>query len=310
VFICLSIITSKPEKKKKTSSKKDKPLVKDPNNLAVAVILKRLGSKRSVHSIVTRLRRRCKDLKIMERTKTSLKWLRNKFGFVRKALKKNKVNKHIRKNLFKNFFNRLFARMLKCKVVVKSKASKQIKKALKRTKKNAKLPAALSYIKTLVKLTGAEAKPKKGFFNAVRKYYKFLNRKKLVKKTIKKAGKPRNVKVNLGELKALKQKMKKHAKACIMFTGKFATKHCKKMNALNTKMRKIGKQVHKKLKKSCKKSRQYCVHKGEKKFCRKAYKVCQNVKKIEKKMAHSKRMRNAVAYGKLVAKIIKELNKK
>ena len=179
ILLCLNLISCL-ERKKIKKVKKVKSI--DPNNFAIAVLLTKMGSKLTIQKIVNKLGKKCKNLKILQRTKTSLRWLRNKFGYIRKALRKNKVNENVRQTLYKNFYSRLFNRLLKCTVISGSKAGSQLKKAVKMLKKGKKLPEALKNIRNLVNLTDAKAEPQKGFFHALRKYYKFLERKKQIKK--------------------------------------------------------------------------------------------------------------------------------
>ena len=313
LFLSLNLVSCL--EKKKHTKKVKKSLVADANNLAIAVLLRKMGSKQTIHNIVKNLSKKCKDLKILDRTKTSLKFLRKKFGFVRKSLRKQKVNISIQSTLLNNFFTRLFKRLLKCSVINKSKVAWQLKKSLKRMKKGVIHRNALANIKKLVKATNAKRKPRKEFFSAVRKYYQFLNRKKLIKKIIKKGTNPlkRNnsnsskSQAKLRQIKNLSLNVKKHLKRCVMFKGNFAKKACKKVKLIRIEIRKIAKKLYKKLSKNCKSAKTYCIHKGNKKFCKKAYKTCKNVRKLKKKIAHSRKMRNASQFSKTVAKIISNL---
>jgi hypothetical protein len=143
----------------------------------------------------------------------------------------------------------LFARLLKCSVIANAKVSWQLKKALKLIKSGKRIPNALGTIKTLAKATRAVPKKRRGFFSAVKKYYRFIRRKKLIKKTlkpkkgkgkkgkkVKKTGKPKaeglkGKKKNVSKAKAKKGKGKK-PKANKAIRAKGKVKSTKKKSGL------------------------------------------------------------------------------
>ena len=315
LFLNLNMVSSL---EKKQNKKAKKSLISNANNLAIAVLMRHLGSKQTYHSIVYNLNKKCNDLKILERTKTSLRYLRKKFGFVRKSLKTQKLSRKIRNNLFKNFITRLIKRLLKCSVIRRSKVARKLKKSVKLMKKGVMPKNALAGIKRLVKATGAKRKPGKEFFGPVRKYYQFLNKKKLIKKIIKMGLNPlkgRNHKskksqAQIRKIKNLNRNIKRHVKRCVMFKGKFAEKGCDKVKIISRKIRKISKKLLKKLSRNCKSARTYCIHKGSKLFCRRAHKICKNMKVLKKKLVISRRMRNASHFAKIVENIISNILKK
>ena len=313
MFICLNLIHSaKP--KRKTAKKVKKSPLNNPHHIAIASLMKKMGSKQTIQKIVRGLKKSCKGLRILHRVKTSLMKLRRKHRYLRTALKKKTVPKNVRNTLYQNFFGLLFRRLLKCSVIRNSKVAWQLKKARKLLKKGKKIVFPLKGIRKLVKATNAKAKKQKGFFAAVRKYYKFLNRKKLIKKLIKKKGGKnplqkhkkllKNSKGKLAKIKKLGKNIKNLLKRCVMFKGKWAKKACKKVRKIRRNLRKIGKKLSRKLNKTCKAARRHCIHKGKKKFCRKAHKVCKKAKKLNKKMAKSKRISGAHTFATIVSGVI------
>lgn len=313
-FLFLSLCSISCIERSKTS-KKVKKVNKniDPNHLAIAVLMSKMGSRQTVHKIVIKLSKKCKNLKILQRTKTSIHWLRNKFGYVRKALKTDKVNKDVKKTLYKNFYSRLFSRLLKCSVISNSKVAWQLKKAVKLLKNGKRLPGSLKNIRKLVNITNAKAKPKKGFFNAVKKYYKFLGRKKQIKKILKQKGpnplqknKKSLTKANnkIKKVDKLSMKIKKNLKICVMFKGKFAKKACKKVRIIRAEMRRISKKLYRKLRVNCKSAKTYCIARGNQKFCRNAHKICQKTKKLKGKISKSRLQTSASNFGRILSKLI------
>ena len=311
ILLCLNLISCL-ERKKIKKVKKVKSI--DPNNFAIAVLLTKMGSKLTIQKIVNKLGKKCKNLKILQRTKTSLRWLRNKFGYIRKALRKNKVNENVRQTLYKNFYSRLFNRLLKCSVISGSKAGSQLKKAVKLLKKGKKLPEALKNIRNLVNLTDAKAEPQKGFFHALRKYYKFLERKKQIKKILKQKGPNpiqknkkslRNSEKQLKKVQKLGRKIKRRLKHCVMLKGDFSKKACKKVRKIREEMRRISIKLYRKLNKNCKSAKTYCLAKGSQKFCKNAHKICQKTNKIRVRISKSKLLAMASKFGRIVSKLIK-----
>ncbi len=312
LFLSFSlIITAKPKSKK---VKKTKPsLETNPNHFAIATLLKSLGSKQTIKNIVKNLNKKCKNLKILERTQTTLKNLRKKHAFLRTALKKSTVPLAVRNNLYQNFFLKLINRLLKCSVISNSKVGKMFQKAGKLLKKGKKIQSPLTAIRSLVKVTNAKAKKQRGFFYSVKKYYRFLKRKKMIKKLLKKQlsnpiKKNKNsIKLansRLSQISALSKKIKFNLKKCVLFKGKFGQKACEIVKNLRKQVKQISSQVFQSLNKTCKASRTYCIHKGKKKFCRKAHKICTQARKIGLKMTRSSNLINATKFGKILSGLI------
>ena len=171
LFLSFSLIfTIKPKKK---SVKKTSLSHRDPNHLAVTTLLLELGSKKSVKTLSANLAKKCKNLKIIERTKTSIKRLRSGHLHIRRVLKKKTVPRYIKKALYKKFFLRLFKRLLKCPVVANSKEVWQINNAVKFIKKGKLVPNGEKAIRKLAKVTKSKPKAKVGFFAVLRKYNEF-----------------------------------------------------------------------------------------------------------------------------------------
>jgi len=240
----------KKSKKPKAAKKPKKRIGSNPDHLTIAILLIKLGSKQSAHKLIKKLRKKCKDLKILQRTQTGVKRLREKFHFVRKALKKKKLDTQMRSSLVNGFFTQFFNRLLKCPIVSGSKvASTKIKNALKKLKsKKAKVSNGIKILRKIVKLLDAHPDPKKEFFGSLRRYYNYLKSQKRIKKLLKKKinksklqKKIVHLKTKLAKVNTIKKEMKQHIKMCLRTKGKFAKQFCKKVKELGRKFRKIAK---------------------------------------------------------------------
>jgi len=131
-LVCDHALAKKNRKKTKKRAKK----LNNPNCLAIAKLIKSLGSKKSIKQISKKLGKKCAKFKFLFRIKNELNNLRKKAAVLRKRNKK--ISKRLWRNVIKEFFDKIFRVLLKFKAVRNSKAGKRIKKALKKFKKRKK----------------------------------------------------------------------------------------------------------------------------------------------------------------------------
>jgi len=254
--------------------------------LTTALIVKRLGSNKSVNSLYKAVRKNCVHLRFLGRK------LYRKFAVTKK------INKNGRKqrNLANRFVIFVLKSLLSCDVVNNSSAAGKLKRALKNASQTGKSSKIVKKTLKLVKSFKAPSlkaqNHKKTKKNLISKPAITKTDKKNVKKAIKKMEKTKN----------LGKQLVKAQKKCREKGFQKGSKHCNKAKKLGKKYRKKTQKIKKVLSKNCRELKVQCFRKDMN--CKKMFKICKKAKTIKKKLRSAK----AEFFARVFAKIVEKLN--
>jgi hypothetical protein len=259
---------------------------------AAALILKRLGDKRSFSHINEKILKNCVHFSFLGRK------LSRKF----KISKKMKKNKSLRRNFSVGFVRYVLNSLLRCKIVRKSDVSYKLKRALRNNRNGRhrciyKKAVALvkSYRGPVLKINRSRSKPgyakfRKGKFT---RKTKRNNRSKKLKRAIK----------SIKNLRNLLRRSFSEQQNCRNNGFKKGSISCKRANRLLTRYIRRASKVKKILNYSCQRYKKSCF-----KYrigCSKMFKMCKRSYRVNIGLNSQK----AIHFARVFASIITHLNK-
>jgi len=242
----LTQTTNRPRRHPKQAlGKLDNSEFKRQSALTAALILKRLGVKKSTSALTKQIQTNCAHLRFLGRK------MYRKFQITKKIKKSGKKQR----GFSKKYISFVLRKLLACSTVAKSPVAYQLKNALKNANKAKK---SSKIVKSALKLAKAFKGPK---INPKKKKAKNVPKKAKKGKKSKKGKKGKKVKKALKQLKKskkLKKKLVKAQKKCRKNGFKSKSKACKKAKKLGKTYRKKAKKIRKVIGKSCKKLKKLC----------------------------------------------------
>jgi hypothetical protein len=263
---------------------------------AAALILKRLGDKRSYSNIEEKILKNCVHFRFLGRK------LSRRF----KITKKTKKNNLSRKSFSVGFVRYVLKSLLGCEIVRKSEVVYKIKRALRKNRIsrhrrvfNKSLALVKSFRGPVLKISKKRSKPG---------YAKFSKGKftRFPKKPKRNSNKNRKVKKAVRNMKNLKSLLKRLASAqqsCRNSGYKKGSSSCRRAVTLSATYIRRGSRVKKILENSCRKYKRSCFKYRVR--CSSMFKMCKRSLRLNKGL----KIQKAIHFARVFTSIIRHLNK-